>query len=144
MLDAVEDGNLMTLTEDVNNLSIMHRLYLLAVTLTYKSAFQATTRGIGAQVAEALYEKICKIIDVPPVTSPATRWRIRKMLQFEAGLIENEYHPYLITTTDGMARRGATSIIKLKPDTDLLLKALKRTEWGAYNEEPSFQKLFEI
>ena len=144
MLNAVEEGNLLTLTEDVNNLSIMHRLYLLAVTLTHRKTPEASTHGIGAQIAEALYEKICKIIEIPPVTSPATRWRIRKVLQFEAGLIENEYHPYLITTTDGIARRGATSIIKLKPDTDLLLKALKRTEWGEYNEEPSFQKLFEI
>jgi len=144
MRAALDAGNILTLIEDVNNLTIADRLYLLSIALQYVKDPKAKDRGVSTAPVDEAYERICHTLKVAPMSSRSTRWLMRVRLQDEAEMIANEYYSKMMHSTSGQSQRGRSTIMKLKPNPKLLLKALSKADWGSFIQHDAFAKLFKL
>jgi Cdc6-like AAA superfamily ATPase len=141
---AIDDGAVLTTREDINNLSIIDRLFVLAAVLLIKKNPKLQDLGAESHGVELLWERLCRAHDVVPPASRSTRYVMRAFLDKEAGMIENIYHAFRVPTDDGQGRRGASTMIRLRNNPAIMFRAMKKAEWGEYGDDPQFRKFFEV
>lgn len=135
---ALEKQGVESLSNDLENLPLYDRLYLLSQTLEEKRGY--SEKGVSLNRLDTTFQKICEHLDVSLI-SRQTRWKMRQKLELEQ-LIDTHLERRVVPDAMGKPRAGSTVYVRLTIPASTLLRAFQICSWDDVYEPEKMREIF--
>jgi Cdc6-like AAA superfamily ATPase len=137
-LAMIKQAGVYSISQDLDNLPLHARLYLLSL-LMQETRFSHSTKGVPHSAVDNTFRDMCKNLEINQ-PSISTIWRLRKIL---------ETQEYLKRTTDrfiqytpmGAKTPGSATYLTLNMESFVLINAFKKCEWSEFYDPEIGRKL---